>query len=200
MHLNLNLMKDGKNIFADEKDAAGLSKEAYYFIGGLMEHMKAMTVIFNPLVNSYKRLVPGYEAPVYTTWSSKNRSHLIRVVGTGKNIRVELRSPDPAANPYFAIAAALMAGLDGIRHKTEPPKSVECSICEMTEAEKKAADVYALPDNLSKALEAFEGDSFMKEILGEHAYIRYMECKSREWNEYKAQVTEWEVEEYLYRY
>lgn len=200
MHLNLNLMKDGKNIFADEKDENGLSKEAYYFIGGLMQHMKAMTVIFNPLVNSYKRLVPGYEAPVYTAWSSKNRSHLIRIVGKGENTRVELRSPDPAANPYFALAAALMAGLDGIRHKTEPPKSVERSICEMTEEERRAAGAEALPDNLSKALEAFEEDSFMKDILGEHTYARYIECKSKEWNEYKAQVTEWEVDQYLYRY
>ena len=125
---------------------------------------------------------------------------MIRIVGKGENVRVELRSPDPAANPYFAIAAALMAGLDGIRRKTEPPKSVERSICEMTEAERLAAGADALPDNLSKALEAFEEDSFMKDILGEHAYTRYIECKNKEWNEYKAQITKWEVDRYLYRY
>lgn len=201
MHLNFSLMCDGKNIFADASDEVGLSKEAYYFIGGLMKHIKGMTAIFNPLVNSYKRLVPGYEAPVYTAWSSKNRSHLIRIpVAKGENTRIELRSPDPAANPYFAIAVALMAGLDGIRNKIEPPKSVEGNMLELTEEQRKAAGVDTLPDNLFEAIEAFKEDPFMKEVLGEHVYNKYIENKVKEWNEYKAQVTEWEVGKYLYRY
>lgn len=201
MHLNFSLTRDGKNIFADADDEEGLSKEAYYFIGGLMKHIKGMTAVFNPLVNSYKRLVPGYEAPVYTAWSSKNRSHLIRIpVTRGEDTRIELRSPDPAANPYFAIAVALMAGLDGIRNKIEPPKSVDCNMRELTEEERKAAGVERLPDNLLEAIEAFKADPFMKEVLGEHAYNKYIENKVKEWNEYKAQVTEWEVGKYLYRY
>lgn len=201
MHLNFSLMKDGKNIFADETDESGLSKEAYYFIGGLMKHIKGMTAVFNPLVNSYKRLVPGYEAPIYTAWSSKNRSHLIRIpVIRGADTRIELRSPDPAANPYLAIAVALMAGLSGIKNKIEPPKGVDCNMLDLTEEERKAAGVEMLPDNLFQAIEAFKADPFMKEVLGEHAYNKYIENKVKEWNEYKAQVSDWEVGKYLYRY
>lgn len=201
MHLNFSLMRDGKNIFADDADEEGLSKEAYYFIGGLMKHIKGMTAVFNPLVNSYKRLVPGYEAPVYTAWSGKNRSHLIRIpVTRGEDTRIELRSPDPAANPYLAIAVALMAGLDGIRNKIEPPKSVDGNLLDLTEQERKEAGVERLPDNLFEAVEAMKADPFMKEVLGEHAYQKYIENKVKEWNEYKAQVTEWEVGKYLYRY
>ena len=201
MHLNFSLMRDGKNIFADDADEEGLSKEAYYFIGGLMKHIKGMTAVFNPLVNSYKRLVPGYEAPVYTAWSGKNRSHLIRIpVTRGEETRIELRSPDPAANPYLAIAVALMAGLDGIRNKIEPPKSVDGNLLDLTEQERKEAGVERLPDNLFEAIEAMKADPFMKEVLGEHAYQKYIENKVKEWNEYKAQVTEWEVGKYLYRY
>lgn len=201
MHLNFSLMRDGKNIFADDADEEGLSKEAYYFIGGLMKHIKGMTAVFNPLVNSYKRLVPGYEAPVYTAWSGKNRSHLIRIpVTRGEDTRIELRSPDPAANPYLAIAVALMAGLDGIRNKIEPPKSVDGNLLDLTGQERKEAGVERLPDNLFEAIEAMKADPFMKEVLGEHAYQKYIENKVKEWNEYKAQVTEWEVGKYLYRY
>lgn len=201
MHLNLSLMKEGKNVFHDRQDEAGLSREAYYFIGGLMKHMRAMTMIFNPLVNSYKRLVPGFEAPVYTAWSDKNKSHLIRIpINRGEDTRVELRSPDPSANPYFAIAAALMAGLDGIRNRIEPPEGIDCRIDELTEKEREAAGAKPLPDNLIEAVEAFKADPFMKEIMGEHAYTKYVESKILEWNEYKAQVSEWEVEKYLYRY
>lgn len=201
MHLNLSLMKEGKNVFHDQGDEAGLSREAYYFIGGLMKHMRAMTMIFNPLVNSYKRLVPGFEAPVYTAWSAKNRSHLIRIpINRGEDTRVELRSPDPSANPYFAVAAALMAGLDGIRNRIEPPDCIDCCIDELTEKEKEAAGAKPLPDNLMEAAEAFRADPFMKEIMGEHAHKKYLESKIREWNEYKEQVSEWEVDKYLYRY
>lgn len=201
MHLNLSLKKDGKNIFADKKDELGLSKEAYYFIGGLMKHIRAMTLVLNPLINSYRRLVPGYEAPVYTTWSDKNRSHLIRIPASREeNTWVELRSPDPAANPYFAIALVLMAGLDGIKNKIKPPKKVDGPMMSLSEKERKALGAEVLPDNLITAIEAFKEDPLMKEVLGEFAYDKYISSKLKEWNDYKAQVTEWELNNYLYRY
>lgn len=129
MHINMSLSKDGKNIFNDPEGNLGLSKEAYYFIGGIMKHMKGMTAITNPLVNSYKRLVPGYEAPVYIAWSATNRSPLIRIPASrGEGTRIELRCPDPSANPYLALAVCLRAGLDGIANKIMPPESVDCNI------------------------------------------------------------------------
>jgi glutamine synthetase len=201
MHLKFALQKDGKNIFFDESDTIGLGKEGYYFIGGLMRHIKGMTAIFNPLVNSYKRLVPGYEAPAYITWSNQNGRHLVCAqTAAGEKTSIELRSPDPAANPYLAIAVALMAGLDGIRHRIEPPKSMSGNIKAMTEKEKKAVGADTLPDNLFAAMEEFQKDTFMKEVLGETIYQNYVDNKLKEWNEYKAQVTDWEVEKYLYRY
>lgn len=201
MHLNMSLMKDGKNIFADESDELGLSKDAYYFIGGILKHIRSMTVVFNPLVNSYKRLVPGYDAPVYSAWSCKNKKHLIRIpVTRGENTRVELRSPDPAANPYLAIAVALMAGLDGIKNKIEPPAHMDENPNSMTKEERANAGIITLPDTLEEAIEAFTEDPFMKEVFGEHAYKNYIEEKQNEWNEYRAVVTDWEVSKYLYRY
>lgn len=201
MHLNLSLSKDGKNIFADENDDYGLSKEAYYFIGGIMKHMKGMTAVMNPLVNSYKRLVPGYEAPVHIAWSAKNRSPLIRVPAVrGAGTRIELRSPDSAANPYLAIAVALRAGLEGIKNQVEPPKSVNCNIFEMTEAERKAAMIDSLPDNLLEAVEELEKDTFVQEALGSHIAPLYIQAKKREWKDYAAQVTNWEIDRYLYKY
>ena len=146
MHINMSLTKDGKNVFADPNDPEGLSQEAYWFIGGLMKHMKGITAITNPLVNSYKRLVPGYEAPVYIAWSGTNRSPLIRIPASREeNTRVELRSPDPTANPYLAIALCLAAGLDGIKNQVQPPASVNQNIYEMSTAHKKAADIHTLP-------------------------------------------------------
>lgn len=145
MHLNLSLSKDGKNIFQNADDKQGLSQEAYYFIGGIMKHMKGMTAIMNPLVNSYKRLVPGYEAPVHIAWSAKNRSPLIRIPAVrGEATRIELRSPDSAANPYLALAVALGAGMDGIKNKIEPPKSVDRNIFEMTQEERTVCNIVEL--------------------------------------------------------
>ena len=139
MHINMSLSKDGKNIFNDPEGNLGLSKEAYYFIGGIMKHMKGMTAITNPLVNSYKRLVPGYEAPVYIAWSATNRSPLIRIPASrGEGTRIELRCPDPSANPYLALAVCLRAGLDGIANKIMPPESVACKIFALSEEEKNA--------------------------------------------------------------
>lgn len=201
MHLNMSLVKDGKNIFDDPSDELGLSKEAYYFIGGIMKHIRSMTVVFNPLVNSYKRLIPGYEAPVYTAWSCNNKNHLIRIpVTRGVNTRVELRSPDAAANPYFAIAVALMAGLDGIKNKIEPPARSDVNASTMSIEEREKAGIATLPDTLIEAIDAFSKDPLMKEVFGEHAYKKFIEEKKNEWNEYRAVVTDWEVSKYLYRY
>lgn len=201
MHINMSLSKDGKNIFQDPDDKLGLSKEAYYFIGGIMKHMKGMTAITNPLVNSYKRLVPGYEAPVYMAWSATNRSPLIRIPATrGEGTRIELRSPDPSANPYLALAVCLRAGLDGIVNQIEPPASVDCNIFEMTKEERQARGIEELPSTLYEAIRELEKDTFLQEILGNHVCQRYITAKKKEWQEYSMQVTDWEVEKYLYRF
>lgn len=198
MHINMSLMKDGRNIFADESNALGLSKEAYYFIGGIIKHIKGMTAITNPIVNSYKRLVPGYEAPVYIAWSGINRSPLIRIPASrGNGTRVELRCADPAANPYLALAVCLRAGLDGIVNHIEPPKSVDRNIYEMTEAERKMLGIGSLPDTLTEAVSEMEADPFIADALGEHVFQKYTEAKREEWNRYRSQVTEWEINEYL---
>ena len=200
MHVNMSLMKDGKNCFFDASDPLGLSKEAYYFIGGILKHMKGMTVITNPIVNSYKRLVPGFEAPVYIAWSSKNRSPLIRIPAVkGEEIRVELRSPDPSANPYLVFAVCLRAGLQGIKDKIEPPYSIDRNIFEMTKEERKEKQIEALPANLKEAILEFENDDFIKETLGKEFSMHYAKGKLNEWNAYIEQVSAWEIEQYLYR-
>ncbi len=198
MHINMSLSKDGKNIFADENDAFGLSATAYYFIGGIMKHMKGMTAITNPLVNSYKRLVPGYEAPVYIAWSATNRSPLIRIpAARGAGTRIELRCPDPSANPYLALAVCLRAGLDGIVNQIMPPDSVDCNIFRMSEEEKAAKKIEEIPGTLIEAIYNMEADDFIRDVLGEHAYNKYIQAKKEEWFRYRMQVTDWEVNEYL---
>ena len=200
MHMNMSLQKDGKNIFADENDKLGLSQEAYWFIAGIMEHMKEMTAITNPLVNSYKRLVPGYEAPIYIAWSAKNRSPLIRIPSArGAGTRVELRCPDPTANPYLAMAVCLRAGLDGIKRKLQVPPSVDTNIFELTHEEKKARHIHSLPANLREAVLAMQESDFMREALGDHVFDRYTTAKMNEWDEYTKQVTAWEIDNYLYK-
>ena len=200
MHINMSLEKDGKNIFVDENDQMQLSKEAYYFIGGIMEHVKGMTAITNPLVNSYKRLVPGYEAPIYIAWSATNRSPLIRIpAARGEGTRVELRCPDPSANPYLALAVCLAAGLDGIRKQIMPPAAVVKNVYEMRLDEKKAEGIEALPATLSEAVEELEKDEYILEVLGEHISRNYIAAKRTEWAEYTSQVTDWEIEQYLYK-
>lgn len=198
MHINMSLSRDGKNIFNDPSDKLGLSREAYYFIGGIIKHMKGMTAITNPLVNSYKRLVPGYEAPVYIAWSATNRSPLIRIPASrGEGTRIELRCPDPSANPYLALAVCLRAGLDGIVNQIEPPASVDCNIFAMTEAEKKALGIEAIPGTLIEALYELEKDEFVQEVLGRHVSEKYIEAKKAEWASYRSQVTDWEINQYL---
>ncbi len=200
MHTNMSLTKDGKNVFDDPNGENGLSKEAYYFIAGIMKHIKGMTAVANPLVNSYKRLVPGHEAPVYIAWSATNRSPLIRIPASrGAGTRVELRSPDPAANPYLLLALCLAAGLDGIKHQMTPPKAVNGNIFELTEREMKRAKIESIPANLHQAIVAMETDPFIKETLGTHVYTKYVEAKKAEWDDYRKQVTQWEIDEYLYK-
>ncbi len=202
MHINMSLAaKDGKNIFTDTSDAHGLSKEAYHFIAGVMEHAKGMSAITNPLVNSYKRLIPGYEAPVHIAWSATNRSPLIRIPASrGNGTRIELRNPDPSANPYLAIAACLAAGLDGIERKLEAPASIDRNIFEMTDEERSEKKIERLPDNLYDAIEALKQDQVICDVLGPHILAKYTEAKLQEWDEYRASVSQWEVEEYLYKF
>ncbi len=201
MHINMSLLKDGKNIFADEKDAHGLSRDAYAFMGGVMEHMRGMTAIMNPIVNSYKRLVPGFEAPVYIAWSATNRSSLIRIPAAEKDaVRMELRSPDPTANPYLALAAVLRAGLDGMKRQVIVPKSVDCNIFRMSEQERRARKIEELPGTLAEAISCMEKDVFMRKTLGDHAFGKYIALKKEEWNRYRSQVTDWEINEYLNRF
>ena len=201
MHINMSLRKDGKNAFVDEKGELGLSKEAYYFIGGIMKHIKAITAITNPLVNSYKRLIPGFEAPVSIAWSQTNRSPLIRVpAGKGENTRVELRSPDSAANPYLAFAVCLEAGLDGIKNQIMPPKGQDVNLFELSEKERVERGIDVLPETLSDALDELEKDAFVKAVLGEKFASRYIAEKRKEWEQFRRQVTNWELENYLYKF
>lgn len=180
MHINMSLRKDGKNIFEDRSDPNGLSKEAYYFIGGIMKHIKGMAAITNPLVNSYKRLVPGYAAPVYIAWSATNRSPLIRIPAEGgAGTRIELRSPDSAANPYLTLAVCLKAGLDGILNKIEPPRSVDCNIYNMTDDEKKALNIENLPGTLMEAVEELKKRSVYSGCIG-RACGRKLHCRKGE--------------------
>lgn len=165
MHTNMSLSKDGKNIFEDENGKYGLSEEAYHFIAGIMKHIKGMSVITNPLVNSYKRLVPGFEAPVHIAWSKKNRTPLIRIPAErGDGTRIELRNPDPSCNPYLVLAVCLAAGLDGIKHKLECPKGIDKNIFEMTEKEIKERNIERLPASLEEAINEFERIALLKEF------------------------------------
>ncbi len=200
MHVNMSLTKDGKNIFNDPTDKLGLSQEAYQFIAGMMKHMEGMTAITNPLVNSYKRLVPNYEAPVYIAWSACNRSPLIRIPASrGSHTRLELRCPDPSANPYLTLAVCLAAGLDGIKNKLTPPESIDRNVFELTPEERQSLGIRHLPANLSEAVDALEKSEFMKSVLGDHISKKYIEAKRVEWEEYRTQVTQWEIDQYLYR-
>ncbi len=200
MHINMSLSKDGHNIFDNPEGELGLSEEARWFIGGIMKHMKGMTVILNPLVNSYKRLVPGYEAPCYIAWSATNRSPLIRIPASrGEGTRVELRSPDPSSNPYLALAVCLAAGMDGIKNKIEPPAEVPENVYALDAADKKDRGIESLPADLHAAVKALKEDSFVRNVLGTHISEKYMEAKDAEWMQYRTQVTAWEINEYLYK-
>lgn len=201
MHINMSLFKDGKNVFVDENDENGLSKIAYNFIGGIMENILGIMAITNPLVNSYKRLVSGYEAPVYIAWSNKNRSPLIRVPAS-KNLekRIELRCPDPSANPYLVLACLLKAGLEGIKNNISAPKSIERNIFDMSKQEREEKNIKCLPKNLYEAITEMKKSALVKEVLGEHIFNKYIEAKTLEWDEYTKQVHQWEIDKYLKKY
>jgi len=201
MHINASLFNKGKNVFYDPDDELKLSQEAYWFIGGLMKHARSFTAITNPLVNSYKRLVPGYEAPVYIAWSAQNRSPLIRIpAARGAATRVELRCPDPACNPYLALAVILSAGLDGIENKIQPPMPVNKNIYNMSDVQRFEEDIDSLPGNLKEAIDEMEKSKLVRESLGEHIFTKYVEAKNREWNDYRIRVTQWELDQYLKKY
>ena len=201
MHINISMAKDGKNVFCDESDKNGLSSTAYSFIAGIMEHIKGMTAITNPLVNSYKRLVPEFEAPVYIAWSAQNRSPLIRVPASrGQGTRVELRSADPSANPYLALAVTIAAGLDGVKKGLVPPPAVDGNIYAMTDAQRKKHKIEMLPTSLECAITELKKDKLICNTLGEHILEKYVEAKELEWQNYKTRISQWEIDEYLSKY
>ena len=201
MHCNVSLFKDGQNAFYDENAEYQLSETAKYAIGGMLKHVKNITAVTNPLVNSYKRLVPGYEAPVYLAWSLANRSALLRVPAKrGVSTRVELRSPDPACNPYLAFAAILETCLDGIRNKIDPPAPVESNIYKLTSKERKKQRTDALPGSLAEALEYMDKSLVAQAALGEHIFKEFMTSKKKEWDSFRTYVSQWELDRYLERY
>ena len=201
MHINISMAKDGKNVFCDESDKNGLSSTAYSFIAGIMEHIKGMTAITNPLVNSYKRLVPEFEAPVYIAWSAQNRSPLIRVpAARGQGTRVELRSADPSANPYLALAVTIAAGLDGVKRGLVPPPAVDGNIYAMSDAQRKKHKIQMLPTSLESAIVELKKDKLICNTLGEHILEKYVEAKELEWQNYKTRISQWEIDEYLSKY
>lgn len=201
MHINMSLFKGDQNIFYDAGGKHGLSREAYGFIAGIMGHIKAITAITNPLVNSYKRLVAGYEAPCYCAWSANNRSTLIRIpLVRGRTTRVELRSPDPSCNPYLALAVCLAAGLDGMERGLTPSDEVTDDLFAISDEECRARGIERLPATLQEALEELKQDQFILDVLGPHISKAYLSGKEKEWEEYRTQVSEWERRKYLGNY
>lgn len=202
MHINMSLWdEEGKNVFYDAGEKYKISRTARHFMAGILKHVGAITALTNPLVNSYKRLVPGFDAPVYATWSAETTFALLRVPAvSGTHAKLELRSPDPTANPYLAFAACLTAGLQGIEEKLELPPSVDVNVSAWTDAERKNLDIERLPKNMCDAINALEADSLMIDMMGEAVAKQYIEEKRKEWNTYRRQVTEWEIKEYLNRY
>ena len=201
MHTNMSLFRDGKNAFYDPSDPKGLSNAAYSFIAGLLAHVKGMAAITNPLVNSYKRLVPGYEAPCYLAWSASNRSALIRIpAARGQSTRVELRCPDPACNPYLELAVCLAAGLDGIEKGLTPPPEITDNIFAMSPAARRRRGIEALPGSLEEALVCMKKDKLIMDTLVEHVTGQYIAGKEAEWEEYRTRVSSWERDKYMILY
>ncbi|PSQ76743.1 MAG: type I glutamate--ammonia ligase [Bacteroidetes bacterium QH_7_62_13] len=199
MHTHLSLFEDGENAFHDEDDEFNLSDTAYNFLGGILEHAPAITAICNPTVNSYKRLVPGYEAPIYVAWSDVNRSALVRkpAARVPAASRIELRSPDPSSNPYLALAVMLHAGLDGIENNLEAPDPVRENIYEFTEADREERGIETLPSTLGQAVAALKEDDVILDALGPHVSEKYVQAKTQEYTEFLASVSEWEIDRYL---
>lgn len=198
MHTNISLFENGKNAFDDPNGKIGLSEKAYNFIGGLTKHARGMSALTNPTVNSYKRLVPGHEAPTQVAWSPKNRSPMMRIPDKrGVSTRVELRNPDPAVNPYLSLAANLAAGLDGIKNNIIAPPPVYENVYELTKKERKEKGIQDLPNNLYDAIKELQKDELLLEMLGEHAQKKYVAAKLAEWDAYRSQVSQWEIDQYL---
>ncbi|AOY76234.1 type I glutamate--ammonia ligase [Clostridium formicaceticum] len=201
MHLNQSLYKNGENAFYCSDDSLGLSKEAYYYIGGLIKHAREFAAITNATVNSYKRFVPGFEAPTDIAWATANRSPLIRIPAKrGAATRVELRNPDPTANHYLAFAAVLAAGFEGIKNKVEPPSCCNENIYDIDSKDKKSRGIQQFPESLKEAVLELETSQLMKETLGEHIHATYIEAKKKEWLEYSQEVHNWELQKYLAEY
>ncbi|MBC9786002.1 type I glutamate--ammonia ligase [Heliobacterium chlorum] len=201
MHTNMSLFKDGTNAFYDPSTPDQLSETAKYYIGGLLKNVRSFAAVTNPTVNSYKRLVPGYEAPCYVAWSCRNRSPLIRIPAKrGASTRVELRSPDPSCNPYLALAVCLKAGLDGIKNKITPPAPVDENIYHMDAARRAEFGIASLPSNLAEAVDELEKNEVVKAALGPHVAERFVEAKRDEWDSFRISVHPWEVDEYLVKY
>jgi glutamine synthetase len=200
MHTHLSLFtEDGENAFHDEDDEFNLSDTAKSFLAGVLEHAPAITAVANPTVNSYKRLVPGYEAPVYVAWSDVNRSALIRkpAARVPAASRIELRSPDPSCNPYLAFATMIHAGLEGIENDLEADEPVRENIYEFDEQKRAEYGIDTLPANLGQAIAALESDEVVQEALGDHVYEKFVEAKSQEYDEYRVDVSDWELDRYL---
>jgi len=198
MHVNISLFRGDENAFYDPQMPNNISDLARFFVGGLIEHARAITAIANPLINSYKRLVSGFEAPVYITWSGPNRSSLIRIpAGRGLSTRLEFRSPDPTCNPYLTFAVILAAGLDGIKRSIDPGDAVDLNVYHLTEAERRSMGIKTLPANLKEALDYLEGDSVIRSALGEHVFGNIMRLGLLEWDAYNTYVHPWEIERYI---
>ncbi|MDA1677777.1 MULTISPECIES: type I glutamate--ammonia ligase [unclassified Bacillus cereus group] len=201
MHCNLSLFKNGENVFFDQNGDLQLSDDARHFIAGILKHAPAFTAIANPTVNSYKRLVPGYEAPCYVAWSAQNRSPLVRIPASrGISTRVEVRSVDPAANPYLVMATLLAAGLDGIKNKLTPPAAVDRNIYVMTKEEREEAGIVDLPATLAQALVTLQSNEVVCGALGEHLLEHFIEAKEIEWDIFRTQVHQWERDQYMSLY
>ncbi len=198
MHTHQSLFKHGKNAFEGPEKPFGLSDVAMNYMGGLLKHARSFAAITNPLVNSYKRLVPGYEAPVYIAWSERNRSPLIRIPAVrGPGTRIELRFPDPSCNPYLAMAVMLKAGLDGIKNEIDPGAPTNVNIYKMTASEKETLGIQSLPGSLGEALDELEASTLMREALGDHTFKHFIEAKRKEWDAFRIQVHQWEIDEYM---
>ena len=201
MHVNCSLMKNGKNAFFDPEAEHQLSETARWFIGGILRHIDGITRLANPTINSYKRLIPGYEAPVYVGWSAMNRSALIRVPSSrGKSTRAELRSPDPTCNPYLTFAVMLAAGMEGVTQKIEPPESVDKNIFRMTASEREAEGIRCLPGNLREANKALLNDKLLCDVLGKHVVAQLNRIGEMEWGDFSKAITDWEIKRYLATY
>lgn len=201
MHANLSLFQGKENVFYDPTKSLEISDIARNFLAGILKHARNFTAVTNPTVNSYKRLVPGYEAPCYVAWSARNRSPLIRIPASrGLSTRVEVRSVDPAANPYLAMAVLLAAGLDGIKNKIVAPEPIDRNIYAMSKAQREECGIVDLPSNLSQALEYLKADPVITSALGDHLLTHFVEAKEIEWDMFRTQVHPWERDQYMTQY